>query len=78
MPAQSSPYAKNAVLIALGTTIRRVRRARHISQERLALETEIDRSYLGAIERDSYGLPIVIWAPAPLPAPQLVPLAMRS
>ena len=35
-----------------------------------------------AIERDSYGLPIVIWAPAPLsaplPAPQSVPLAMRS
>lgn len=38
-------------LIALGAAIRRVRLAKGISQERLALLAEIDRSYVGRIER---------------------------
>jgi transcriptional regulator with XRE-family HTH domain len=46
-----SKYARDPVLVALGRAIRRARKERAISQERLALDTEIDRSYMGAIER---------------------------
>jgi transcriptional regulator with XRE-family HTH domain len=35
----------------LGAAIRRARRERGVSQESLALLTEIDRSYMGSIER---------------------------
>lgn len=45
-----SPLAGDPALIALGAAIRRVREARGLSQERLALEAEIDRSYVGYIE----------------------------
>ena len=39
------------VLLALGEAIRAARLVRHLSQERLALLADIDRSYLGRIER---------------------------
>jgi transcriptional regulator with XRE-family HTH domain len=38
-------------LVALGETIRRVRLSKGISQEKLALMAEVDRSYVGRIER---------------------------
>jgi transcriptional regulator with XRE-family HTH domain len=38
-------------LVALGDAIRRIREAKSISQERLALVAEVDRSYVGRIER---------------------------
>lgn len=47
----SSPYSKDKTLLALGKAIRQVRKERGISQEELALKCEIDRSYMGAIER---------------------------
>lgn len=37
----------------IGWNMRRLRVARGLSQERLALETGIDRSYVGRIERGS-------------------------
>ncbi len=40
-----------AQLVALGSTVRRLRKEQSISQERLALLAEIDRSYVGRIER---------------------------
>lgn len=43
--------ARDPVLISLGAAIRRLREARSISQERLALIAEVDRSYMGRIER---------------------------
>ncbi|MFT3816490.1 MAG: helix-turn-helix transcriptional regulator [Rubrivivax sp.] len=46
-----SSHRQDAVLVALGTALRRVREARSISQERLALLAEVDRSYVGRIER---------------------------
>jgi transcriptional regulator with XRE-family HTH domain len=46
----SSPHAKDPVLIAFGAAIRKVRRAKGISQEELAHLCEIDRSYMGSIE----------------------------
>ena len=42
---------KNLHLIKLGSQIKNLRKASGISQERLALEAGIDRSYMGSIER---------------------------
>lgn len=39
------------ILIALGETLRRVRLSKGISQEKLALLAEVDRSYVGRVER---------------------------
>ena len=44
-------HARDPILVALGAAIRRVRLARSVSQERLALIAEVDRSYMGRIER---------------------------
>ena len=42
---------QNRALVALGTAIREIRLAKGISQERLALLADVDRSYVGRIER---------------------------
>ena len=47
----ASPHAKNKVLTAFGAGVRRARKAQGVSQEELALKCEIDRSYMGSIER---------------------------
>lgn len=39
------------MLVALGDAIRELRQAKGISQEKLALLAEVDRSYVGRIER---------------------------
>jgi len=46
-----SKSRQNKSLLAIGGAIRRLRKERHISQEGLALLAEIDRSYLGRVER---------------------------
>lgn len=46
-----SPHAKDEALLAFGAAVRDARKERGISQEELALRSEIDRSYLGSIER---------------------------
>lgn len=51
MPTVSSQFAGDPSLRAFGAAIRRVRQRRGQSQEALALAAQIDRSYLGAIER---------------------------
>ena len=38
-------------MVALGEAIRRIRVSKRISQEKLALLAEVDRSYMGRIER---------------------------
>lgn len=48
--AHRSPLAGAPALVALGGAVRRVREARGISQERLALEADVDRSYVSHIE----------------------------
>lgn len=50
MPSYS-PHRQHPDLVALGGAIKRVRQAKGISQEQLALAAEIDRSYLGRVER---------------------------
>jgi transcriptional regulator with XRE-family HTH domain len=47
----ASPHAKDKVLSAFGSAVRRARKERGISQEELALRCDIDRSYMGSIER---------------------------
>ncbi|MCB0720882.1 MAG: helix-turn-helix transcriptional regulator [Ignavibacteriae bacterium] len=42
---------KSKYLIALGLQIRSIRKGRDLSQEQLALKANIDRSYVGGIER---------------------------
>ena len=42
---------QHRVLVALGRTIREVRLSKGISQEKLALISEVDRSYVGRVER---------------------------
>ena len=51
MPIASPRHARHPVLVALGRAIRRARKERGVSQEGLAHDTEIDRSYMGSIER---------------------------
>lgn len=46
-----STHQQHPILVALGDAIRRVRLSKGISQERLALLAEVDRSYMGRIER---------------------------
>jgi len=42
---------QDPALVALGEALRRIRQAKGVSQERLALSAEVDRSYVGRIER---------------------------
>jgi transcriptional regulator with XRE-family HTH domain len=42
---------QNPALIALGEAIRRIRQEQEMSQEKLALLAEVDRSYVGRVER---------------------------
>lgn len=42
--------------MAIGNEIRAIRRAKGISQEALALLTELDRSYVGGIERGEHNI----------------------
>lgn len=46
-----SKYRQHPDLIALGEAIRSIRKELGISQERLAFLAEVDRSYMGRVER---------------------------
>ncbi|MFA7664687.1 MAG: helix-turn-helix transcriptional regulator [Burkholderiaceae bacterium] len=50
MPNLSS-RRQDPALLALGSAIRRIRIRAGVSQERLALMADVDRSYVGRIER---------------------------
>jgi transcriptional regulator with XRE-family HTH domain len=46
-----SKHSRDPVLLALGTAIRKKRLEAKLSQERLADLADLDRSYLGQVER---------------------------
>lgn len=46
-----SSQRQNPQLVALGNAIKRIRLENKISQEKLALRAELDRSYMGRVER---------------------------
>jgi ribosome-binding protein aMBF1 (putative translation factor) len=47
----STRQSKDPSLVALGEAIRRRREAKELSQEQLALLADVDRSYVGRVER---------------------------
>lgn len=53
---------QSAPLLALGNSIRRLRKERGISQEHLALLAEVDRSYVGRVERGDNNVAILTLA----------------
>lgn len=53
---------RSAPLLALGRAIRRSRQERGVSQEELALLAEVDRSYVGRIERGDNNVAILTLA----------------
>lgn len=59
MAKPSVKYAGNPVLVALGGAIRSLRAERNISQETLAYGANIDRSYMGGIERGEHNITIL-------------------
>lgn len=61
MPNLSS-NRQTPVLLALGGAIKRLRLEKNISQERLALLAEVDRSYVGRVERGDNNVAILTLA----------------
>jgi transcriptional regulator with XRE-family HTH domain len=57
--AKPSAHAGNPVLVSLGKTIRSLRAERKISQEALADGANLDRSYMGGIERGEHNATIL-------------------
>lgn len=58
--AKPSPsFAGHPALVALGAVIRAERLAQGLSQEALADKANIDRSYMGGIERGEHNIAIV-------------------
>ena len=53
---------QDPVLVALGGAIRRIRLSKGISQEKLALLAEVDRSYVGRVERGDNNVAVLTLA----------------
>jgi transcriptional regulator with XRE-family HTH domain len=51
MPRKPVTGALSSVRLAFGRTLRELRRNSGIAQERLAFEAEVDRGYMGGLER---------------------------
>lgn len=56
MAKPSPQFAGDPVLVALGDAIRRARTGAGLSQEALAVDADLDRSYMGGIERGEHNL----------------------
>ena len=61
MPNLSS-NRQDPKLVALGQAIRGVRLAKGVSQEKLALLAEVDRSYVGRVERGDNNVAVLTLA----------------
>ncbi|MBU3628000.1 helix-turn-helix domain-containing protein [Polynucleobacter sp. AP-Reno-20A-A9] len=59
MAKPSPTYSGSKQLVALGKTIRAIRLENGLSQEALANEIGIDRSYMGGIERGEHNVAIM-------------------
>ena len=59
VPKKSRHYNRFPALIALGSAIRAARQAQGLSQEVLAFDAGLDRSYIGGIERGEHNLTLV-------------------
>ena len=56
MAKPSPQFAGDPVLVALGEAIRRARTGVGLSQEALAVDADLDRSYMGGIERGEHNM----------------------
>ena len=59
MAKPSPKHAGNEVLVDLGAAIRSARMEMGLSQEVLAVDAELDRSYVGGIERGEHNLTLI-------------------
>ncbi len=59
MAKKSPSFSGNPALVSLGVSIRAARKAKGLSQEALAALADIDRSYMGGIERGEHNLAIM-------------------
>ncbi len=59
MAKPSPKHAGEQVLVDLGMAIRNARLAMGLSQEALAIDAGLDRSYMGGIERGEHNLAIM-------------------
>ena len=59
MAKKSPSFSGNTALVGLGVAIRAARKAKGLSQEALAELADIDRSYMGGIERGEHNLAII-------------------
>jgi transcriptional regulator with XRE-family HTH domain len=59
MAKPSPQFAGDPVLVALGAAIRRERSDRGLSQEALAVDADLDRSYMGGVERGEHNLTVM-------------------
>jgi transcriptional regulator with XRE-family HTH domain len=59
MAKPSPSHAYDPLLTALGKAIKEQRQLKGLSQESLALEVGIDRSYMGGIERGEHNVALV-------------------
>ena len=58
--AKPSPFfAGDPALVKIGEVIRRARKERGLSQELLAVDAGVDRSYMGGIERGEHNLTVM-------------------
>jgi transcriptional regulator with XRE-family HTH domain len=55
----SSRHAGNPTLVELGKRIRAIRKTKGLSQEQLANEAALDRSYVGGIERGEHNFNVI-------------------
>ena len=53
---------QDPALVALGEAIRHIRLSKDISQEKLALLAEVDRSYVGRVERGDNNVAVLTLA----------------
>lgn len=59
MAKPSPSFSGNPALVGLGAAVRAERKARGLSQEALADKADIDRSYMGGIERGEHNIAII-------------------
>ncbi len=59
MAKPSPKHSGNPALVSIGETVRSVRTTQGLSQESLALVAELDRSYMGGVERGEHNLTVI-------------------
>ena len=59
MAKRSPIHAGDPVLVSIGRAIRELRAERGLSQEGMAYDAGVDRSYMGGIERGEHNLTVM-------------------